>query len=106
VVFPGEATLKGTLAQINGDPVPGAVLAVQALGKSGWRDTWQASTGTDGSFSLSVATRLSHQLRVLFAGDPARLPSTSPPVRLTVRQGLWIVRQYARTPVCGVRGLT
>src|SRR5206468_1325823 len=66
VVFPGQATLSGTLRQVNGDAVPSAPLQVQAYGTSGWRTAWQATTAADGSFSLTIGARLSHALRVAY----------------------------------------
>jgi hypothetical protein len=99
VVYPAQATVSGALRQVNGDPVAGAPVAVQAYGTSGWRTAWHATTGDDGGFSLSIGARLSHQIRVSFAGDPGRIASVSKAVLLNVVPELRLQRSAARRPV-------
>jgi hypothetical protein len=99
IAYPAEATLSGALRQINGDPVAGAPLDVQAYGSSGWRTTWHATTGSDGAFTLKVGARLSHLLRVVYAGDAARLPTTSRSTLLSVLPELKLERSASRKPV-------
>src|SRR3954454_4047165 len=77
VVYPQQATVSGALQQVNGDPVAGVPIDVQAYGTSGWRSTWHATTGDDGGFRVDIGARLSHQIRVSFAGDAARLGTVS-----------------------------
>ena len=99
VVYPQQATVTGALRQINGDPVPGAAVDVQAYGTSGWRDAWHATTGDDGSFRIGVGARLSHQIRVRFAGDPGRLASVSKSLLLKVVPEIKLQRSASRSPV-------
>jgi hypothetical protein len=99
VVYPATATVSGALRQVNGDPVVGAPLDVQAYGTAGWRTAWQATSGDDGGFRVDIAARLSHQIRVRFAGDPGRIGATSKPVQLNVVPELKIQRSASRRPV-------
>jgi hypothetical protein len=99
VVYPQQATITGALRQINGDPVAGATVDIQAYGESGWRSTWHATTGDDGSFRVDVAARLSHQIRVRFAGDSGRLSSVSKTMLLKVVPEIKLQRSSARSPV-------
>jgi hypothetical protein len=99
VVYPQQATVSGALRQVNGDPVAGAALAVQAYGSSGWRNTWQATTGDDGSFKVAVGARLTHRIRVLFAGDAGRLASSSPVMTLNVVPELQLQRSASHSPL-------
>jgi hypothetical protein len=95
-VYPRQATVSGALRQINGEPVADVALDVQAYGTSGWRSTWQATTGSDGGFRLDVGARLSHKLRVRFAGDDVRLGSVSKTVLLNVVPELKLQRSASR----------
>jgi hypothetical protein len=99
VVYPEQATVSGVLRQINGEPVAGAPLEVQAYGTSGWRTTWRATSGDDGGFRVDVGARLSHQVRVRFAGDPARIGATSSVYQLNVVPELKLQRSAARRGV-------
>src|SRR4051812_42473865 len=69
VVYPQQATVSGALRQINGEPIAGVPVDIQANGDSGWRSTWHATTGDNGGFRIDIGARLSHQIRVRFAGD-------------------------------------
>jgi hypothetical protein len=99
VVYPRKATLTGALRQLNGDPVAGVPLDVQAYGASGWHTAWHATTGDDGGFRVAVAARLSHQIRVRYGGDDLRLGTVSSSVLLKVVPQLQIARSAARRPV-------
>jgi hypothetical protein len=99
IVYPQQATVTGTVRQINGTPVAGAIVAVQAYGTAGWRNTWQATTGADGSFTVQIGARLSHQVRVQWGGDESRLPAVSPTMNLNVVPELKIERSASRRPV-------
>jgi hypothetical protein len=99
VIYPAQATVSGVVRQINGEPVAGVPLDVQAYGTSGWRNTWSATTGSDGGFRLDVGARLSHQIRVRFAGDDVRLGSTSTSMLLKVVPELKLLRSASRKPV-------
>jgi hypothetical protein len=99
IVYPAQATLTGALRQINGDPVAGAAIAVEALGTSGWRTAWRATSGDDGAFHVQVGARLNHRVRVRFAGDPARIGATSAPLRLNVIPELKLQRSASRRGV-------
>jgi N-acetylmuramoyl-L-alanine amidase len=99
VVYPSQATVSGRLRQVNGDPVAGVALDVQAYGSSGWRSTWKATTGSDGGFRVDVGARLSHQVRVRFAGDDLRLGSVSKSLLLKVVPELRLERSASRRPV-------
>jgi hypothetical protein len=99
VVYPAQATVSGALRQINGAPVVGAPLDVQAYGAAGWRTAWKATSGDDGGFRLDIGARLSHQIRVRFAGDPGRIGATSKAVQLNVVPELKIQRSASRRPV-------
>jgi hypothetical protein len=99
VVYPAQATVSGALRQINGDPVPGAPLEVQALGSSGWRATWRATTGADGGFRIDIGARLSHQIRVSYTGDDVRFGSVSRAMLLKVVPELKLQRSVSRRPV-------
>jgi hypothetical protein len=99
VVYPGTATVSGALTQVTGEPVAGVPVGVQAYGTSGWRDTWHATTGDDGSFKVAVGARLSHQIRVHFAGDSTHYSSLSKSLALNVVPELKLQRSTARSPV-------
>jgi hypothetical protein len=99
VVYPAQATVSGALRQINGEPVAGAPLELQAYGSGGWRTAWQATSGDDGGFRVDIGARLSHQIRVRFTGDPGRIGSTSKPVQLSVVPELKIQRSASQRPV-------
>ncbi|MEA2492242.1 MAG: hypothetical protein QOJ29_153 [Thermoleophilaceae bacterium] len=99
VVYPQPATISGALRQINGDPVADAPVDVQALGEAGWRTTWHATTGSDGGFRVDVGARLSHEVRVSFAGDAGRFASVSKTMLLKVVPELKLQRSASRKPV-------
>lgn len=99
VVYPSQATVSGRLRQVNGDPAAGVALDVQAYGSSGWRNTWKGTTGSDGGFRVDVGARLSHQIRVRFAGDDLRLGSVSKSLLLKVVPELKLQRSASRRPV-------
>jgi hypothetical protein len=99
VVYPAKATVSGALRQINGDPVTGVPLEIQAYGTSGWRTAWTATTGDDGGFRVDIGARLSHQIRVRFAGDASRLGAVSTAVQLKVVPELNLQRSASRRPV-------
>jgi hypothetical protein len=99
VVYPEQATVSGALRQINGDPVAGVPLEVQALGASGWRTTWRATSGSDGGFRVDIGARLSHQIRVRYAGDDLRLGTYSKSMLLKVVPELKLQRSASRRPV-------
>jgi hypothetical protein len=79
--------------------VPNAPLEVQAYGTSGWRTTWRATTGSDGGFRVDIGARLSHQIRVRYAGDDLRLGAVSRSMLLKVVPELQLQRSAARRPV-------
>jgi hypothetical protein len=99
IVYPAQATLIGALRQITGEPVAGAPLAVEALGTSGWRTAWRATSGDDGGFRIELGARLSHQVRVRFGGDTARIGATSAPLQLNVVPELKLQRSQSRRAV-------
>ena len=99
VVYPQQATVSGALRQINGEPVAGAPLDVQAYGTSGWRTAWHATTGGDGGFRLDIGARLSHQIRVRYAGDDVRLGVVSTSMLLKVVPELKLERSASRRGV-------
>ncbi|MEA2482619.1 MAG: hypothetical protein QOC55_566 [Thermoleophilaceae bacterium] len=99
VVYPQTATVSGALTQVTGEPVAGVPLDVEAYGSSGWRSTWHATTGDDGRFQVAVGARLSHQIRVRFAGDAAHYSSLSKSLALNVVPELKLQRSAARSPV-------
>jgi hypothetical protein len=99
IVYPDKATVSGVLRQINGEPVPNAPLEVQAFGASGWRTTWRTTTAGDGGFNTEIGARLSHDIRVRFAGDPGRLPTASRRLLLKVVPELKIQRSAARRSI-------
>jgi hypothetical protein len=79
--------------------VIGAPLDVQAYGSTGWRSAWKATSGDDGGFRVDIGARLSHQIRVRFAGDPGRIGATSKAFQLNVVPELKIQRSASRRPV-------
>lgn len=99
LVYPAQATVAGRLLQITGEPVGGAPVEVQAFGTSGWRTAWRATSGDDGGFTVKVGARLSHQLRVRYAGQPGRAGATSKPVSLVIVPELSLQRSASRRPV-------
>src|SRR4051794_30228588 len=99
VVYPEQATVSGALRQVNGDPVAGVASDVQAYGTAGWRNTWKATTGSDGGFRVDVGARLSHQIRVRFAGDDLRLGTASKSMLLAVVPELKLQRSASRRGV-------
>lgn len=99
LVYPAQATVSGRLLQITGEPIAGAPVDVQAFGTSGWRTAWHATSGDDGGFSVKVGARLSHVLRVRYAGDTGRVGSTSKPVNLVIVPELSLERSASRRPV-------
>jgi hypothetical protein len=96
VVYPAQATVSGVLRQISGEPVANVPLDVQAYGSSGWRNTWSATTGSDGGFRVDIGARLSHLVRVRYAGDDLRFGVTSKSVLLKVVPELKLQRSAAR----------
>ena len=99
VVYPAKATVRGALKQIDGTPVAGAPVAVEALGTSGWRPTWSATTGDDGAFSVEIGAQLSHRVRVRFPGDASRLGAISQSMLLNVVPALRLQRSASRRSV-------
>src|SRR3954452_17624930 len=99
VTSPQQATVSGALRQIDGQSVANVPVDVQAYGSSGWRSTWHATTGSDGGFRLDIGARLSHQIRVRFAGDDVRLGAVSRSMLLKVVPELKLQRSASRRPV-------
>src|SRR3954451_19580453 len=99
IVYPEQATVGGLLRQVNGEPVANAPVEVQAYGTSGWRTAWSATTGADGGFRVDIGARLSHQIRVRFAGDDLRLGSVSRSMPLTIVPELKLQRSASRKAV-------
>jgi hypothetical protein len=99
VVYPAQATVSGVLRQVNGEPVGAVPVEVQAYGTSGWHTAWHATTGSDGGFRVDVGARLSHQIRVRFAGDDLRLGTVSKSMLLNVVPELKLQRSASRRPV-------
>src|SRR3954447_4694202 len=99
VVYPQQSTVSGALRQINGEPVANEPVEVQAYGTSGWRTTWRATTGSDGGFRVDIGARLSHQIRVRYAGDDLRVSAISKSMLLEVVPELKLQRSASRRPV-------
>ena len=94
---PASAALSGTLAGLDGSPVPGVTIALQsrALDGAAPLETTIATLPTDaaGRFATDLSLQFSAALRVLFAGG-ADLPATvSAPLTVTVAPGLTLATQ-------------
>jgi rare lipoprotein A len=66
-----RATVSGTLLEGHHSGRPGRLVALQALGRRGWRTLVQAHTSTGGRFRVSYTPRNlgSEQVRLRFAGS-------------------------------------
>src|SRR3954471_18827729 len=85
VQVPGTATVTGRLTQRNGQPVAGAPVEVQRFSGSVWRTIASATTGGDGSFSVTVAPNVNGVLRAHFPGDSGRYQTVSRRAAVRVR---------------------
>lgn len=100
-----SATLSGVLTQITGDPVGGVEVQLQSFTDVGWQTVERGTTAADGSFRLSAEMRAKRVLRVMWAGDDARLPSTSKSTTVYVLPTISIAREAARVKVGGLAKL-
>jgi len=77
-VLSGErSTIAGTLLEDHRRAPAGATVALQALGRRGWRTLAHARTGTKGRFRLTYTPRRStrEMVRLRFGGGPLALAS-------------------------------
>jgi hypothetical protein len=99
IVFPQTTQVTGSLALINARPLGGEPLQVQLFGKGAWHTVSQGMSAADGSFSVPLAPHVSHQFRVIYAGDGTHLPSTSTRLNLSVQPRIVIRRSVKRAHV-------
>lgn len=80
------ARVTGTLLAGHEPATAGDMVALQALGRDGWRTLGAARTGAGGRFRLRYLPRQigSRRVRLWFAGTPAELPSGRPLGQLNV----------------------
>jgi rare lipoprotein A len=81
-----RASVTGTLLGERRQGLPAQLVALQELGRHGWRTLARARTGTRGRFRLSFVPRRlgSEWVRLRFAGGAAALPSRHRLGRLNV----------------------
>jgi rare lipoprotein A len=81
-----RASVTGTLLGERRQGLPAQLVALQELGRRGWRTLARARTGTRGRFRLSFVPRRlgSEWVRLRFAGGAAELPSRRRLGRLNV----------------------
>jgi rare lipoprotein A len=81
-----RASVTGALLENRHAAQPGLAVALQALGRHGWRTLARTRTGAHGRFRLSYTPRTlgSRSLRLRFAGDAEALGSRRPLGRLNV----------------------
>ena len=72
-----RASVAGTLFEGRRPAPAGEAVALQELGRRGWRTLARSRTGTRGRFRLTYKPRRigSELVRLRFGGDPAALPS-------------------------------
>ena len=99
VRYGASATLTGTVTQISGEPVGGAEVQLQSFTDVGWQTVERGVTGADGAFRISAVMRAKRVLRVIWAGDDARLPSTSRSTTVEVLPELSVRRDASRVEV-------
>jgi hypothetical protein len=96
-----DASVTGRLLEDRRPGVPGAVVALQALGSHGWRTLAHTRTGAGGRFRLRYVPRqtASEQVRLRFAGDASDLAAHR-------RLGRLNIYRLADTPSrsCSTRG--
>ena len=96
VTYGGSATVSGTLALADGTP-----LAVQSVvlytneGGRGWTVTGTTTTGTDGTFSFSLAPQAETKAFVVYEGDDATWGSQSRQLRIRVAPEVTLVPEGA-----------
>ncbi len=105
---PASAALSGSLAALDGTPVPGASVALQSRALGGTADPPVESTiaelTTDavGQFSLALPVSFNAALRLLFAGAPGLPAAISEPLDVEVAPALTLT---ASTPSLATGGL-
>ena len=87
VVYGSSSTVKGTLTDDAGHPIPGATVALEsrspsATGFSATGDT--TTTAPDGSYAFAVSPAATTDYRVTFAGDRTYAAATSAAVTVQV----------------------
>ena len=105
VRYGSSATVSGVLTQITGEAVGGAEVQLQSFTDVGWQTVERGTTAGDGSYRLSAVMRGKRVLRVMWAGDGARLPSTSKSTTVHVLPELTLRRDASRVTVGGLARL-
>lgn len=83
--FGGEAPISGRLTTLDGGPVAGQPVVVQALVNGRWRTSSEPVTAADGTFAATVKPRVTREIRVRFAGAGELRSSVAPPIPIRVR---------------------
>lgn len=95
------ATLSGGLVRVDGSPVAGQPVVVQARVEGKWRTSSTPVTTIDGSFTAEIKPRRTRPIRVRFAGAGDLRSSITPTMTLAVRP----VVSLRRAPRRGARGI-
>ena len=106
VRYGSDAALSGRLTQVNGEAVGGVEVQLQSFTDVGWQTVERGTTAADGSFRVSAPMREKRVLRVMWAGDGARLPSSSKSTTVYVLPEISIAREAARVEVGGLAKMT
>ena len=105
---PASAALSGSLAALDGTPVPGVPVALQSRALAGSADppleTTIAELTTDaaGRFELSLPVSFNASLRVLFAGAPGLPATISEPLDVGVAPALTLTTSAPAPAVGGL----
>jgi hypothetical protein len=91
VGYKRTSRLSGRLASFSGAPLAGETVRAQVRRSRRWKTLKVLRTGSDGSFLLSMRSRVNRTMRVRFSGRGDLLPASSPTVRLLVRPRLRLV---------------
>jgi N-acetylmuramoyl-L-alanine amidase len=106
VAYGQKAVLQLGLTS-SGTPLGQRRVAVQILGRLGWRTQHSVTTGVTGRAETRLRIASNRTMRARYSGEVALLPSSSPPVpfgvrpRVTLALGARIVAPGGRVPVSG-----
>jgi len=82
------STFGGKLGSFSGAPLGGETIRAQVRRGRRWKTLRTLLTGSDGSFSLVMHSRINRTMRARFSGHGDLLPASSATVRLLVRPRL------------------
>ena len=100
VRYKRASVLSGTLSSISGAPLGGQTVRAQVRHGGRWRTLRTLTTGSDGSVSLVMHSRINRTMRLRFSGSGDLLPASSPTLRLLVKP----LVKLSHPPTRGVKG--